>query len=381
MTILMLNYEFPPLGGGAGKITQYQSLELSRKHKIIVVTTAFKDLPYHEKIDNIDIYRLPSLRKSIHRSNVVEMLSWLHHARKFCFEFLKFTRIDLIVAHFTLPCGELAYRIHKKLGIPYIVHSHGHDIPWFFPKQMWLYHVLTYFRIQRICRNASKTILLTPQLKKIADKFTGKRHSDKNIVIPNGIDVHAFPYNNTMQFDVFRIFFAGRLVEQKNPLLIIEALKLLDKNDIPFEACIAGDGPLFGMAKKRTEKYGLQNKIRLCGWKDTSFIRNEISRSNVFVLPSKAEAMSVAVLEALCSGLFVITTQQGDQHQLIQPGINGNILSTDSATELAALIIDYYNLFFLQKKGVDNGSSSIIREKYNYTNIGKQYLALVNEIQ
>lgn len=380
MKILMLNYEYPPLGGGAGKVTQNQCLQLSKEHEVVIVTTQISNLPRFEKDQNIEIYRLNSKRKSIHKSNVIEMISWLKTAYSFCDNYLENNDIQLIFAHFSLPGGDLAFRLSKKYKIPYFVMSHGHDIPWFFPRQMFVYHLLTYFRIRNICRNAEKIIVLTPTLKKTADHFLGKEYANKIIVIPNGCDNYLHQKKEKIQNSVMKIVFVGRFVSQKNPILLIKSLFLLSQKDIPFQAEIIGDGPLFSKIKYLIDKYHLQNKVHLTGWKGSEFVQNAMNESNLFILPSRAEAMSIALLEAIFSNTFSITTPNCDNFNLIENGENGYLFETNNVVDLTDKILDFYKHFFQTNRVVNSEKNNQIQAKYNWNTIGEMYLKEIDTI-
>jgi glycosyltransferase involved in cell wall biosynthesis len=177
-------------------------------------------------------------------SNPLEMLSWMQKCLRFCDDYLLKHDVDLVFAHFTLPGGEVALRLKRKHNIPYVIMSHGHDIPWFFPRQMFIYHLGLYFRIKRICKNASSIFLQTPEMKAIVDKFTGKKHKHKNIIIPNACDSAFFTHVKNRPHDKLRMVFTGRFVNQKQPLTIIQALALLKKRNIDFEMSFIGNGPL-----------------------------------------------------------------------------------------------------------------------------------------
>ena len=70
MNLLVLNYEYPPLGGGAGVITQNISKGLaSRGHKITVITTWFENEPEEFTDKNLRVIRLKSKRKKVFQSN------------------------------------------------------------------------------------------------------------------------------------------------------------------------------------------------------------------------------------------------------------------------------------------------------------------------
>jgi glycosyltransferase involved in cell wall biosynthesis len=380
MNILMLNYEYPPLGRGAGRVAYHQVKEFSKTHYIIVVTTAWKDSVRVEKSENIEIHRLPSTRKKKHQSSIFEMMSWISYAWQFCLNYIEENPVDIIFAHFTIPGGVVAYRLQKKFNIPYVVMSHGHDIPWFFPRKMWLYHLLSYYKIKRICRSASRLFLLTPQLKEVADDFVGELFAHKNIVIPNACDSELFKFAENKQFEKFSLVFVGRLVAQKNPMLFLKSLYLLHLEEIEFHATIIGDGPLYGKLKEMIQRYGLSKKIQLVGWKDSEYIIHALATSHLFVLPSRAEAMSMSVLEALYSGIFIITTPEADSYELIENGKNGFIIKNMTEEKLADEMTVFYEKYFWIKQEVDRNLVEKIRNTYNWKNVGSLYIEEIDAV-
>jgi len=380
MNILMFNFEYPPLGGGAGKVTYHQVKELSAKHNVILITTAWKDSARIEKFENIEIHRLLSKRKRKYQSDIFEMISWISHAYQYCLTLIEKKHIDIMFAHFTIPGGELAYRLYKKFNIPYVVMSHGHDIPWFFPRQMWLYHMLAYYRIKKICRSASRLFLLTPQLKEVADDFVGYEYAHKSIVIPNACDSTLFKASDNKQFERFSLVFVGRLVAQKNPMLFLKSLHLLHREEIEFHATIIGDGPLYPKIKQMIHRYGLDKKVHLVGWKDSEYIIHALATSHLFVLPSRAEAMSMSVLEALYSGIFIITTPEADSYGLIENGKNGFIIKNMTEEKLADEMTVYYEKYFWSKHEVDRNLVEKIRNTYNWKHVGLLYIREIESI-
>ena len=78
MNILILNYEYPPLGGGAGIVTQQLAELLAiQDDKVVVLTTWFSGEPEFHIEGNLTIIRLRSKRKFTYQSNPLEMLSWM----------------------------------------------------------------------------------------------------------------------------------------------------------------------------------------------------------------------------------------------------------------------------------------------------------------
>jgi glycosyltransferase involved in cell wall biosynthesis len=374
MNILMLNYEFPPLGGGAGQVTINISQRLALHNNIFVITTGFKDLPHEYKQGNLIIYRLDCRRKNAMGSNVREMLSWMQKSLNFCNHFLKKNNIDLIFAHFTMPGGEVALRLSRRFNIPYVIMSHGHDIPFFFPHQMFIYHLFLYFRIKQICKKSSAIFLQTPDMKANADKFTGKKHKHKNIVIPNACDSSFFTHIKNRPHDKLRMVFTGRFVNQKQPLAIIQALALLKEKQIDFEMNFIGNGPLLKRMQKLIQKHQLQNKVSIKGWMTLKEIKKEYTTAHLFLMPSKAEGMSIAIIEAMASGLYILTTHTANKYNLIKHNQNGFIIDEPTPQKIADTIMAYYNNFFLRKIEIPDELVQHIMNLYNWESIGDMYI-------
>lgn len=378
MRVLILNYEFPPLGGGAGRVAQCQAQILARKHEVVVLTAGFDSLPDYEEMDGFEVFRLKSRRKYRHKSNVFEMMSWLKHAEIFYNDYLVSNPIHLVIAHFSLPGGELAFRLSKKFNVPYFVISHGHDIPWFFPKQMWHYHLITYFRIRKICRNASKLIVLSEILKKNAIQFLGDKYQNIVHIIPNATSEDEFPLLIDRDRSELKILFIGRLVSQKNPLLLIKALKKLKKKGVSFSCNIIGDGPLHSVLQKNIRDFELQNQVQLRGWLEKKEIIEAMKQANLFILPSRIEAMSVAILEALFSGLFVITTPEADTFKLINTDI-GIYFENNNVDDLVKTILHFHQQFIQNEKPFPVESYHKIRHEFGMMNFEKRLIEIISD--
>ena len=118
MRILMLNYEFPPLGGGASPVSYEIAKGLVELgHSVDVVTMGFKGLPSFECIDGINVYRVRCLRSKKEICKSYEMLSYVISAKLFLGRFLKKHKYDICHCHFIIPTGIVALWVKKKFGI------------------------------------------------------------------------------------------------------------------------------------------------------------------------------------------------------------------------------------------------------------------------
>ena len=106
MYVLVLNYEFPPLGGGASP----QSYEICKElaalgHRIDVVTMGFKGLRKQEVVDGFTVYRVSCLRRKKEICTTLEMLTYVITAVLKALALVRKNRYDICHAHFIVPTG------------------------------------------------------------------------------------------------------------------------------------------------------------------------------------------------------------------------------------------------------------------------------------
>jgi glycosyltransferase involved in cell wall biosynthesis len=379
--ILVLNYEYPPVGGGAGVIARHIAEGLAAKgHQITVVTTWFHGEKEETLENNLRIIRLKCRRKLMFRSNPIEMLSWIRETKKYLRQGLKAGDYDLCMAHFAMPGGEVAKLLLKKFRIPYIIVSHGHDIPWFFPRQMFFYHLLTFPRIRSICRKAERIVLQSWEMKDNADRFTGSDHATKNIIIYNGCDTTIFRPDAEKKSEVFKILFVGRLVRQKDPLTFLKAVKLFSEKFPEFMVHILGDGPLRRKMEKFVTDNGLEERVRFAGWVDKGRMLEECQSAHIKVSPSLVEGMSVAVMESLACGQYIITTPVSENKRVIRESVSGEIFKLRDHEDIARKLEDFYISKFASGYEVPKAVVEDFRKNFDWSSAVSAYEALINEI-
>ncbi|MEZ5054399.1 MAG: hypothetical protein R2807_06505 [Chitinophagales bacterium] len=127
------------------------------------------------------IIRLKAKRKVSFQSNPYEMYDWMMKAKEYCLSHFSSTDFQICLANFSLPGGYVANALNQKWKLPYVILSHGHDIPWFSPKQMFFWHLL-YFPIKTsdaCCKNCC----INQSIKTGSIKIIGSQHENKIEVI------------------------------------------------------------------------------------------------------------------------------------------------------------------------------------------------------
>jgi len=373
LKILVLNYEYPPLGGGAGNITKNISHNLALNgNNIVVVTSWYNNLLENEKpIPNIEIIRLKSKRKHLYHSNPIEMFSWMKCAIKYLSEYLKSNKFDICLANFSIPGGYVALKLKKKFNLPYCILSHGHDIPWFYKRQMFIYHLFLFVVIKSICKRASLNFVQTEFMKQNIDKFLGEKLSSKNIVIPNGVEV----FENLLserEKEPFTVIFVGRFVQQKDPFTLLKALKQLKRMDIPFKLLMVGDGPLRNKMEKYVEKNGLFTTT-FTGWIPQEQVKSIYKKSHTIITPSRAEGMSITNIEALAAGVFLIATPVSGNKEMLACCNNGVLIENGNYNEIANQLQKFYFEQFLSKNFKAQDAAKQFTKQYSWKKISELY--------
>jgi glycosyltransferase involved in cell wall biosynthesis len=132
--------------------------------------------------------------------------------------------------------------------------------------------------------------------------------------------------------------FVGRLDRQKDPLLLLAAFHVAARALPELHLLILGDGLLRARLQEEIVSRGLQGRVTLLGVQPAAAIREVLQVSDLFVLSSAYEGMPIAALEALATGVPVVSTRVGEMPNIVQNGVNG-FLSDDRAPASLALAL------------------------------------------
>lgn len=381
MNLLILNYEYPPLGGGAGVCTKYQAEGLSAiGYQVTVITTWFSGEKEIEEHQNLKIIRLKSRRKKVFRSNPLEMLSWACHTFRRLTKDKFYADFDLLLVHFAVPGGLVALPLNLFFKKPYYIISHGQDLPWFCPRELWLYHLLMYLPIRWICSRAEKITVLSHTRLTDLNKLTFRKNRYKNHIVPNGCDIDFFNAC-TVEKDhhKLKILFIGRLSEQKDPMTFLRAVSVFKTKGIPLAAEIIGDGPLRRKMESFVATNRLENEILFSGWISKEDIREKYTQAHLLVATSLDEGMSLTMLESLSSGVYLLTTPVSGSENIIINNVNGEFIPYGNPTRIAECIENFYSEKFICHYRIDKNAIERIQEQVSWDSYVKSYHQLIQQ--
>jgi len=329
MKILLINSEYPPIGGGAGHASSNIARVLAQRgHDVLVLTSHWDDLPFEEKRDAIEIIRLSVLRRKMDRSNAFEQISFIFGASFRTFGLVRHFKPDVTLAFFGLPSGAVALLLKQLYQIPYVVSLRGGDVPGFRPYDFRIYHKLAAPFLRSVWKHADSIVANSNGLQKLALSFDSHYEIP---VIPNGVDVSQFTVSNR-NWSSPRILSVGRVVHQKGFDLGMSALSQL--KDLEWNWTIAGDGPQMSALKAMSKEYGINERIHFVGWLSAEQLKEQYSSANVFLFPSRHEGMPNVVLEAMASGLPILATKIAGNEELVVDGETGKLVSTEDVESL-----------------------------------------------
>ncbi len=350
MKILVLNYEYPPIGGGAGNQTLLINESLaSLNNEVFLITSHFHHLPYFEYKSNYSVFRIPVFRKKAEKSRFIEMLFYLMVSLPLAIYLIVKERPNVIHAHFILPCGILAIFLKKMFRIKVVITAHGGDVPSHQPEQTK--DLFRFFKpfAQYVIKNADQIHAVSKGIdRKIRNDFAVSK--DKIKIIPNSV---KFQIINSKKQAPFKFLFLGRISPEKNLDFILDCLKEVHSD---FEFYIVGSGE----DKKLKEKVyssELKEKVLFTGWLNKTEVEAYLKKCHYLILHSSSEGLPMAGLEANMYGLPVIGSDIEGIRDFITEGINGFMTPLkdkksfiDMIEQLCGKMNDYESLSYSSKQ-------------------------------
>jgi len=372
MKILIINYEFPPIGGGAATATYHIARCLVRQgHEVSVLTSCFGNLRGESVEEGIRVIRCVALRKKAFQSNMPEMLSFVLSAFLSLPGLLRNGKTDFMVVFFSLPCGPLGLWGKFLSGTPYLVSLRSGDVP---GNELFLDRIHKIFKpLRRLILKKSLTVVANSDglknLSEKADPFPVK-------MIPNGVDTDFFTPSPSCSFQIRqnRLLFVGRFREQKNLFFLLDEIKGLIQIGKTFEVHFVGGGPLEYALKQYAKKLEIRN-IFWHEWCGKEELRRHYQNAYCMINPSLYEGMPNVVLEAMACGLPVIASNVIGNNTLVRHGETGFLFDLERPEKFREAVI---RLLKDQKLACMMGRNgrAWVEKAFSWDNVAEQYVTL-----
>ena len=345
MRILVLNYEYPPLGGGAAVATAALAHGLVERGILVDVVTGGAGAerreggPGREQLEppGLTLYRVRSRRTGIHEAGMGDAATYLIAALPLIRRLLRTYRYNAVHIFFSLPTGALLPFLDLS-GVPVVVSLRGSDVPGYDPHNLALQlsHRVLAPLTRWIWRRADHVVAVCESLGQLARRtYPDLRYT----VVPNGVDLNLFhprTASGRSPAGPIRCIAVARLIERKGLGDLIRALALLERGRFTLE--IVGGGPDEQVLRSLAAGLGVAQEIHFTGPLDRPEVARRYRDADLFTLPSSAEAFGNVFAEALASGLPIVGSRIGGIPDLVEHGTNGFLVPSGDTAALAGAI-------------------------------------------
>jgi glycosyltransferase involved in cell wall biosynthesis len=366
--MLVVSYEYPPLGGGGAKVVDgLISRLVNQGYNIDLVTMGFRGLPRHEERDGLRIFRVPGIRRNLSMCRAYEMVPYILAGSFVAWRLARANPYEINHTHFIFPDSLISAVVKKLTGLPFVTTSHGSDVPGYNPNRFQLMHKALRPVWRWLTGQIDRIVCPSSFIQRLILK--SNPHA-RTVIIPNGIELDRFSPDVEKQQ---RILCVTRMFERKGVQYLIEAFRKLRRAD--WQLTLVGDGPYLETIENLAA--GSAN-IDIVGFLDNKGpeLRKLYEESAIFALNSSSENFPIVLLEAMTAGAAVVTTKGtgcadvvGDTAELVTPESTDELLGA-----LKRLVDDPGHRRQLARRG-----RARVEELFSWQSVVRQHVALFDE--
>lgn len=208
------------------------------------------------------------------------------------------------------------------------------------------------FLYRVVLNRFSKILLVSHEIKKEAIFF--RKASNRVEIIGNPVDVEKITAlaNEAVDVERYDVLFIGRLVNVKDPLRFIDIINKVRKSEWNIKAAIIGDGELFVECENKISDLGLNNNIKLLGFKENPY--GLLRQSRVLCVTSKREGFGLVASEAKALATPVLLTPVGGLLELFSPDADEYCKSDEEFSNKIITLLDNSNYEIWRERAIRN---------------------------
>jgi len=363
--------------GGVQIQTRNLAEGLSRRgYKNIVFTKRIESCPTVQLINDVEI-----VRKGYPSTNRNMFLKLIGLVVNFYYLFVNRHRYQIIhlkAAYFELmiPCW-----LVKKLSNLKVVYALSTGDELFSVQGRRLLSIRRGLK-RLVVGSFDALVTMSESMSKEAQQFGVAPSKLRHII--NGVESNRFTPDSSKKIPG-RVIFIGRIEEGKGLSALLKAWKVISQHTKNIHLCVAGpfiSDDYASVLNSYIASNGLKDTVSFAGEIDyySDDIVNYYQSAELFVLPSKREGMSGALMQAMSCGLPVISTRVGGAEDLVFEGVNGFLVGIDDEVGLANAIIDFFSMEENRRAELGKCSRHIIVEKFGQEKRIDQFVELFSSV-
>lgn len=363
----------------AGGVAEYlymffKNFKDENYENVLIVSEDYKNQLERFKTYTSNIYIVPMVREVEAKKDIKSIIK----VRKI----LKQIKPDIVYLHSSKAgaIGRIALAFNFKTKILY--NAHG----WYFNAQISDKKKKLFALIERILAiktdkiiNISKSEYDSALKYKIAPE-------KKMCIIENGIDFTKFQNNDKYReetrkkYDITEneivIGVVGRLTEQKDPITMIKAFELVNKENNNTRLMYVGSGELEEDVRQYAKEHNILDKVIITGWVDN--VEKYIPAFDIAVLPSKWEGFGLVLIEYMACNKPIVATNVGGIKDIIENYRNGILCNVQDYKTISETIIFLIENEDLKERIISQ--NKVYKEKYNIQNVINNYMEICKKI-
>jgi len=338
-SVLFISHEFPPDGGGAGRnlsLLAEALRELGIGIRFCIGQGRARAAAAGEYgLVDASVHWVECGRKKRFETRLVNHLKFIVNGWRVMNRAALDPLPDAVCANMAWPAGFLARMLCKKHGLPLLVWHHGSDVHGGRTEGAgWLQRVYLRWLWSR-CR---QTLFVSPSLRATAKGYGGL---GRDSILPSMIDprlramADAPLFSGEAPSEPLQLLLLGRLEKVKNPASVLRAMAFLRAWNCRAILRVVGQGSLEESLRRECRILGLEDRVSFEPEVSYEDIPALFARAYALLLPSRAEGMSLTLMEAALFGVPAIAAAAPGLQEFIVSGENGLLFQPDEPEDLA----------------------------------------------
>jgi L-malate glycosyltransferase len=376
MKVLVVNFEYPPLGGGGGVATMHLVQELVKfGHEMHVLTTWHKGLKREETVDGVRIHRvLVWGRRRLEAASLISLFGFVPMAWWTGWRLGRHVKFDVVNAQFVVPSGVVAVVLAKMWRVPLVVSLIGGDI--YDPSKVMSPHRHWWMRIvvRWICHQAQALTAISRDTIQRARDLHGIKSEIE--VVPIGIERKNLEVRQKKEDKkCLTAVTIGRLIVRKQCNILLEAWCRIEN----VKLVIIGSGPEAENLRRQADDLGINDKIVWAGFVSEEDKQRYLAEADMYVSAASHEGFGIVFLEAMAAGLPIVATNVGGQLDFLKEKKNALLVPVGDKDALIAAVNRLVNDYDLRTRMGENNSQKV--QEYFWDKLAAQFEKVLNRVK